>query len=426
MTNRTLRIVFILSVFVTALMLGTQYLWIKKAYNLAEKDFERNVKYSLRNVGEYIIKTNYHDFTSHTDFVKKIKDDYYIVKVHDKIDYGSLKELLKRELSEQSLNTIIEFGIYDCESDKMKYGETVDVTGITDVSGMQPTNFPKLKEENYNYYFGVNFPKREQFLSGQLWYLKLSSTILLCLLGLLAYIVYIIFKQRRLQEIQKDFVNNMTHEFKTPLSTIQIASEVLKNPTIINNPTRLLNYATIISNETSHLTTQVERVLHMASAEKKDVMLKKIDFNLNELVEEAINKYRPVIKSKGGELTVSLPDTQIMMHADRLHIRNLLSNLFDNAIKYSDKEPIINFTLHNKHEDAEIIIKDQGVGIPEQYIKNIFDKFFRVPTGNIHDVKGFGLGLSYVKLIAKKHGGDVICKSELGKGTEFTIFIPKI
>jgi two-component system, OmpR family, phosphate regulon sensor histidine kinase PhoR len=425
MRGTTIRIVFILSAIVAVIMLATQYLWIKKAYDLAEKDFDRKVSFALRNVGEYLLISTNQQFSLNTDFVKKIKEDYYIVKVADKVDYNSLKELLKRELLAQNLNTVVEYGFYDCESDSMKYGEVVDMSGQVDANIAKAKNFPKLKEENYNYYFGVNFPKREDFLSGQLWYLKLSTVILVLLLCLLAYIIYILFRQRRLQEIQKDFVNNMTHEFKTPLSTIQIASEVLKSPAITNNPTRLLNYATIISNETNHLTTQVERVLQMASADKGSIMLKKSEFSLTELVEETISKYKLAIRHKDGEIYCKMPENEIILLADRLHIRNVLSNLLDNAIKYCEVAPIINFAVNDLGKNVEIIVKDNGIGIPVEHLKNIFDKFFRVPTGNIHNVKGFGLGLSYVKLIAKKHGGDIFCKSEFGKGSEFTIFIPK-
>jgi two-component system phosphate regulon sensor histidine kinase PhoR len=422
MSNRNIRVIFVLAVLASVLMMATQYLWVKKAYTLAENDFERKVKYALRDVGENLMRSNYPTYVAPADMVKKITNEYYIVKVGDKISYVSLKELLKRELKAQDLNTDFEFGAYDCESENMKYGERVNADSTKD-ENEKPTEFPKLKDENY--YFGINFPKRESFLSGELWYLKMSTSILIGLLALMAYIVFFIFKQRRLQEIQKDFVNNMTHEFKTPLSTIHIASEVLKNPNIANNPQRLLNYATIIGNETTHLTGQVERVLQMANTEKGEVILKKSSFILNDIVNEIVTKYRPFVRSKEGDIIINAINEDIAIFADRLHLKNVVSNLVDNALKYCDKDPHIIITLAEVAKGIEICIRDNGIGIKKEHLKNIFDKFYRVPTGDIHDVKGFGLGLSYVRLITKRHGGEIKCVSEFGKGTEFTIFIPK-
>jgi two-component system, OmpR family, phosphate regulon sensor histidine kinase PhoR len=429
MNNRRIKIITALSILVAVLMMLTQYLWINKAHAIADEDFDKKVQYALKNVGENLYRSNYKEYIAQPDIVRKKSNDYFIVRVDSKIDYvSSLRELLKRELSNQGLKTVFEYGVYDCESDNMKKGERVDIKGEKAITTSNPKQFPKIKEESYNYYFGVNFPERENYVKGQLWYLYLSTGLLLLFLGWLGYIIFIVFKQKRLQEVQRDFVNNMTHEFKTPLSTIQIASEVLKNPKIVNNPERLLNYATIIGNESAHLTTQVERVLQMASTERGTLILKKSEFNINELVTEIIGKYKPLLRSRGGDLNYENEEPNTNIIADRLHIRNLISNLIDNATKYCDSErpPQIDINIvANANNQLEMKVKDNGIGIPEQHVKNIFDKFFRVPTGNIHNVKGFGLGLSYVKLIAKKHGGDVFCTSVLGKGSEFTIFIPK-
>jgi two-component system, OmpR family, phosphate regulon sensor histidine kinase PhoR len=423
MKNSTLRVIFIFAIIIAAIMVYTQYKWVQRAIEIGEKDFDRRVTIALKETGENLLKGSYSEYNGSKNLVEQISPDYYIVKVNDKINYvSSLQELLTRELKSQDLITTYEFGIYDCETDKMKLGKRINMLNPTDTI-LQPTSFPK--QQKINYYFGVNFPEREKYLSSQLAYLKLGTGILFCLLGIMAYIIFIIFKQKRLQEVQKDFVNNMTHEFKTPLSTIQIASEVLKNPKIVNNPERLLNYATIISNETSQLTSQVERVLQMANTEKAEVILKKSDFDLHEVLDELYAKYRAFIRSKNGDITMPPNEIPYMMHADRLHIKNLLSNLIDNAIKYCEQAPIINITSNFNQKGITITIQDNGIGIQKEHLKNIFNKFYRVPTGNIHNVKGFGLGLSYVKLITKRHGGEVNCESEFGKGTKFSIFIPK-
>jgi two-component system, OmpR family, phosphate regulon sensor histidine kinase PhoR len=422
MSNKTIRIIFILAVAIAAISAYVQYQWIEKSIEVSGKDFDRRVRHSLHDVGMYLLKGKYDDYSGAMDLVEKITPEYYIVKVNDHISYGSLETLLTRELKNQELETTYEFGIYDCETNDMKMGKHVNMQDANDT--LKPaTNFPKQKKVNY--YFGVNFPQRSKYLSSQLTNLKVSTGILFALLSLMAAIIFIVFRQRRLQEIQKDFVNNMTHEFKTPLSTIQIASEVLKKPNIVNNPDRLLNYATIIGNECAQLTNQVERVLQMAQTERGEIILKMTEFNLNDVCNEIVNKYRPLIKHKGGEITFNVDANLDNITADHLHIKNLVSNLMDNAIKYCDKSPIINLTTKNVSGGIELSVKDNGIGIKEEHQKHIFSKFYRVPTGDVHNVKGFGLGLSYVKLIAKRHGGQVKCVSEFGKGTEFVIFIPK-
>jgi two-component system, OmpR family, phosphate regulon sensor histidine kinase PhoR len=422
MNNRTIRIVFILAVLSTISIIVTQYLWVKKAYELAEKNFDQKVRYVLYTVGENLLRSNYKDYRSDLDIVERISPEYYIVKVNDHINYKSLKQLLVRDLQKANLVTVFEFGIYDCETEEMQKGERVNMMDTSD-NRLTAKMFPKQKKENY--YFGVNFPQRDVILSGQLTYIKAGTLAVFGLLSLLAYIVFIVFKQKRLQEIQKDFVNNMTHEFKTPLSTIQIASEVLKNPNIVNNPQRLLNYATIVGNETSHLTSQVERVLQMAQTEKGDVILKYTDFNLEDIYEELIGRYRPLVRSRGGDLIFKTDLQTMPLSADILHFKNTLGNLIDNAIKYSNEDPEIIVETKSIDDNYSIAISDNGIGIAQEHLKNIFSKFYRVPTGNIHDVKGFGLGLSYVKLIMKRHKGDVYCNSEKNKGTTFTLIIPK-
>jgi two-component system phosphate regulon sensor histidine kinase PhoR len=243
---------------------------------------------------------------------------------------------------------------------------------------------------------------------------------------ILAYAIFTIFRQKRLSEIQKDFVNNMTHEFKTPLATIKISSEVLKNPNIINNPDRLLNYATIINNETIHLTHQVERVLQMAKSGKDVISLNKEMVELEPLLQDIIDKtYKPLLRSRGGDIKVNMLTNPITFEVDKLHIKNVIGNILDNAMKYCKNKPSILITCKEEKDMISISIKDNGIGISKMNLPHVFDKFYRIPTGNLHDVKGFGLGLNYVKLICKQHGGDIKVYSELEKGSEFCIFIPK-
>jgi two-component system, OmpR family, phosphate regulon sensor histidine kinase PhoR len=423
MSNRTLRIIFVAAVLSAILVIVSQYFWIKKAYELEKNIFNTHATIALKNVAVQILKMN--DNNSAVDsIVTKVSPKYYTVQINDKIDSVVLEQLLMRELLAQQLKIDFEYSVYDCESEKMKYGKYVSFSNNPNEEKTKPTIFPKNKNENN--YFGVHFPNLDTYLTKEMTNWFISTGILGLFLILLGYAIFVIFEQKKLSEIQKDFVNNMTHEFKTPLATIKLSSEVLKNPNIVNNPERLLNYATIINNETTHLTNQVERVLQMAKESKATIDLKREDVGLKLLFEEIIDKkYTPLIRSKGGEITVLLEDENLFFNVDKLHIKNVIGNLLDNAIKYCAVVPRIHIACKEENKMITIAVKDNGIGISEENLKHIFDRFYRVSTGNVHSIKGFGLGLNYVKLICKQHGGFIKVRSEVDKGSEFCIFIPK-
>ncbi len=423
MSNKTLRITFILSVICVIMMIAMQFLWIKKAYQLEKSIFNTHVTIALKNVAIQLLRMNENNSTVDS-IVTQVDEKYYTVQVNDKIDSTALEYLLRRELLAQQIKTDFEYSVYDCESEKVRYGKYISYSNNDKEADVVKTLFPKKKGENN--YFGVHFPQLNTFLTKEMSNWFISTFVLFLFMLILAYAIFIIFRQKRLSEIQKDFVNNMTHEFKTPLATIKLSSEVLKNPNIINNPARLLNYATIINNETEHLTNQVERVLQMAKSGKDVMRLNKEDVTLELLMDEIIDKtYKPLLRSRGGDIAVFMKKENISFNVDKMHIKNVINNLLENAIKYCNNIPIINVTCDENQGVISICVKDNGIGISQENLKYIFDKFFRVSTGNLHDVKGFGLGLNYVKLICKQHGGEIKVTSELEKGSEFCIFIPK-
>lgn len=423
MSNKTIRTIFILALLCAILMMITQYVWIKKAYELEKNTFHINVTTALKNVAFYILKAD--NNTSPVDsIVTRVDTRYYTVQINDKIDSTVLVSLLKRELRAQQIKTDFEFSVYDCESEKMKYSGYISHNQDENSKDIIRSVFPKNKKQNN--YFGVHFPHLNTYLTKEMSNWFFSTIILVVFLLILAYAVVIIFKQKRLSEIQKDFVNNMTHEFKTPLATIKISSEVLKNPKIINNPERLLNYATIINNETTHLTNQVERVLQMAKSGRNTIELNREILELNPMLQTMLDKtYRPLVRSRGGDILVHINPTDIKLFVDELHFKNVISNLLDNAIKYCTNKPYIIIDCSEVKDGIKISFKDNGIGISKENLAHVFDKFYRIPTGNLHDVKGFGLGLNYVKLICKQHGGNIKVASTLEKGSEFCIFIPK-
>ncbi len=421
MKNATIRLIFVLALLSAAGIIATQVYWVKRAYDLEEKEFTLNVNISLRNVALKIWEMKKIQPLVY-NVVDQVEPEYFIVQINDHVDPDVLKHFLVVEFEKRNVITDFEYGMYDCMSDTLLNYHYVQMSGSSEPFSPH-MNFPKLSRENY--YFGVYFPHRKNFVASQLSIWILSSLVLLCVLVFLGYVVFVILKQKRLSEVQKDFVNNMTHEFKTPLATIQLSAEVLKNPDIVHKPQRLLNYATIIDKEAAQLALQVERVLQMAHAEKGEIQLRSQQIVWQDLMKEVGTSFEHLLTKKNAALHLHLPETPIVSAGDQLHLKNAIGNLIDNALKYASENPVIDIHLKENNKQIRIDVTDNGIGIDKVHQKMLFKRFYRVPTGNIHDVKGFGLGLNYVKIIARAHGGEVICNSKPGKGSTFSLIFPK-
>ncbi len=274
-------------------------------------------------------------------------------------------------------------------------------------------------------YLSIYFPHRTSFLFRSLGFMGVSS-IILTLVVILGFslTIFVIFRQKRLSEIKNDFVSNMTHELKTPISTISLASQMLNDNSIPDESKNLGNISRIIGDESKRLGYQVEKVLQMAIFDRGRVRLKKKTTDVNELVQNVITNFDLQVQNKAGSLSGKLEADSAVLEVDPVHLTNVVSNLVDNAIKYSNDSPDISICTLNRKGNLVIKVEDRGIGIHKEDQKRIFEKFYRVPTGNVHNVKGFGLGLSYVKKIVEEHKGTVKIKSELGKGTEFEICLP--
>ena len=397
----------------------TQTYWVRKAYQLQEKEFELNANLALRNVASNIAELKHIQLPIYSP-VEQIAPDFYVVQINVHIEKEVLAHFLQSSFTQQNMITNFWYGLYDCMTDTIQYAGYLNMQGNKIVSQSIP-HFRKVKK--LNYHFAIYFPDRKHYLSQQLSVWIVSTLVLVFILLLLTYLLFLIFKQKRLSEIQKDFVNNMTHEFKTPLASIQLSADVLKNPTILQNEQRLLNYATIISNEATQLTHQVERVLQMAQANKGEIQLSKSHFIWQTLIKETLSSFDQAIALKRATIKLDFPTAPISYFGDQLHLRNCISNLIDNAIKYNETDPIITISI-GISQQLRIAVEDNGIGINKNDQKLLFKKFYRVNTGNIHNVKGFGLGLSYVRLIINAHNGRIECESDLGKGTKFVIHLP--
>ncbi|MBK9274609.1 MAG: hypothetical protein IPM49_08735 [Flavobacteriales bacterium] len=232
-------------------------------------------------------------------------------------------------------------------------------------------------------------------------------------------------RQKRLSEMKNDFIGNMTHELKTPISTIALSSEVIADPSIVREPDRLAAYARIIRSETERLRAQVDRVLQLTTLERDGPSLKTELVDLHALIREVTASFTLVLEERKGDLALDLRAAQPMVKGDRVHLSNALANLVDNAIKYSPDPPRITVSTREDGGDVAVEVADHGIGIAREHLRHVFERFYRVPTGNVHDVKGFGLGLHHVQQVIKAHQGSVRVHSEPGKGSRFTLLLPR-
>jgi two-component system phosphate regulon sensor histidine kinase PhoR len=258
-----------------------------------------------------------------------------------------------------------------------------------------------------------------------MWPLILSSVVftLIMILGFI-YVMRVVLRQKKLALVKSDFINNMTHEFKTPIATIQIANESIKNPKVYSNAERMDYYTNVIRDENQRMLKQVEAVLQMAQIDKGELKLSKSEIDLKDVVEHAIASAKLTVEQRDGKLIYDSTDDMIPFIGDGNHLLNVFTNLIDNANKYSPESPKITITINRSNDQVAISVSDKGIGMSKETQRKIFDTFYRATTGNIHDVKGFGLGLSYVKAIVEGHGGTVDVMSVPGEGSTFTVNLP--
>ncbi|MCE2711528.1 MAG: HAMP domain-containing histidine kinase [Cryomorphaceae bacterium] len=284
-----------------------------------------------------------------------------------------------------------------------------------------PSNI--LDEDLYLY---IYFPKKGMFLIKEMWSsFFISLTLIMLIVTALIFMFKTIVTQERFSEMKNDFISNMTHEFKTPISTISLACEALGDKDMVTSGKNeeIAPYVKMISDENKRLGTLVERILQSAVIDRGELRLQSELVSLNDVLKEVCQHAQFRVEAMGGQLSLELPNESLQIETDRLHLTNVISNLVDNAIKYSDKAPIIVVSLSRDTKKIRLSVKDRGIGIRKEYLSKIFDKLYRIPTGNVHNVKGFGLGLSYVKAIADLQGWQIQVKSKVGVGTEFIVII---
>lgn len=343
--------------------------------------------------------------------------------IEDRLNPLELYVHIMNELKYRGIDLGFEFAIR--KPDNSIFYKTPGFKTYTKSNVYQWLLFPDDYQPKKNF-LTLYFPHDKSYLLRSLGWMGISSAVLtLIILFVFSATLYVIFKQKKLSEMKADFVNNMTHELKTPISTISLASQMLKDSSILSDEKRMEHLSSVIEDESKRLGYQVEKVLQMAVFDRGKLKLKRKEINIHELLENIVEKFRLQAQNKNGQIQLLLDAQNPVIAVDEVHFINIFSNLIDNALKYCKDHPEI--TLQTKDEPHYLVIsvEDNGIGISKEDLKRIFQKFYRVPTGNIHNVKGFGLGLSYVKMIIEEHGGTVQVESQLNKGTRFITRFPR-
>ena len=410
-----LNIIIVLGLIAIIGILVAQLLWTKQAFSLEEKKFSQKVHIALLEVTKKLYEGTNHDLPSENP-VKKISNDYYIVNIDNDFDPQILEFYLKSEFVKLNITTDFEYAMYNCESDEMVYGNYV---AISDNSKKKNSvYFPKHK--NLIYYFAIRFPNENSYLFSSLKFWFLLSIGLILILLIYVYSIFTILQQKKYSELQRDFINNMTHEFKTPLSSILIASNYLKNQNEIRIDEKLSNYTEIIINQSNKLNKHIEKVLTIAKTDHSEMVLEKKTIKIIPIINDVIEN----IKLKYNDVDISIEidiEIDIVINLDIFHFTNLIYNLLDNSIKYCDSKPEILIKITKTQSNTIIEFIDNGIGISEENIKHIFDKFYRIKTIKSNEVNGFGLGLYYVKKICDLHKWKIFVKNNSKNGISISI-----
>lgn len=335
-----------------------------------------------------------------------------------------IDSLITFELGEKGIGIDYNFGVIAPYQNLFLYIQDASKNQELAQSELRASLFPNDLTGDYNLLV-VDFPEKSQFLLGKIWMTMASSGfLLLVIMFCFGYAVRTIVRQKKLSEMKTDFINNMTHELKTPIATVGLAVEALQDKAIRSESVMQDRYLGMIGEENKRLGQHVEKVLQMAAIEKKDVQMKLEVLNLHELIEAATRKMAIQIENRDGVLKCILNSKEQLVKADAVHLMNVVLNLLDNANKYSPEKPNIVVRTEKIGKNIVLSVQDHGQGMSKEAVRNIFQKFYRVPTGNVHNVKGFGLGLAYVKNVVEDHHGSINVQSEPGKGSKFFITLP--
>lgn len=345
--------------------------------------------------------------------------------LRDRIDSAVLVNQLNLELKNVGIETPYEFALYDNYSNAPVFGN------LSMDSSRKNSNYYSIPLYTNDLYSNtgfliVKFPGKARYLlESMTLIITVSVLFVLIIVSSFGTAFYIILRQKKIDGLKNDFINNMTHEFKTPVASISLATQMLQNEKVLENPEKIKRYSELIEEENKRLGGHIENVLQAARFDRGEFKLKTEKINIHELLEDIAHSFELRIENENGQLNLNLQASKFLVKGDKIHLTNAFSNIIENAIKYRKEDNLtISVTTQNTSHGIMISVADNGIGISKENQKMIFEKFYRVPTGNIHNVKGFGLGLSYVKVIIEAHHGTIKVDSEIGKGSRFDIYLP--
>jgi len=417
MKANKLNSIIVLGLVATIGILIVQLLWTKEAFNLEEKKFSQKVHVALLEVVKKLYQGTNRDIPADNP-VRKISNDYYVANVENDFSPDVLQHYLNEEFTKSAINTDYEYAMYNCQSDEMVYGKYISTNSNVPID--EQINFPKHK--NLVYYFAIRFPNETSYLLNSLRFWLFLSIALIIILLVYVYSIYTIIQQKKYSELQRDFINNMTHEFKTPLSSILLASNYLSKQESITADDKLNNYTHIIINQSKKLNSHIEKILNIAKSDDSILSLEKKEISVIPILNEVIEN----MKLKHPTLAVSLhyeKDHTIL--ADEFHFTNIVYNIIDNSVKYCNDKPEVAISINEEKNNLKLIFSDNGIGVSETNITHLFDKFYRENNKKSNEINGFGLGLFYVKKICTQHHWKIFAANNPNKGLLISILIPK-
>ncbi|MBF4518020.1 HAMP domain-containing histidine kinase [Flavobacterium sp. ANB] len=398
-------------------ILVAQLLWTKEAFTLEQKKLSQKAHIALLEVAKKLYEGTNHELPAQNP-VRKIANDYYIVNVDNDFEPDILEFYLKTEFKKMNITTDFEYAMYNCQSDEMVYGNYISLSEKG--RGKQSVYFPKHK--NLVYYFAVRFPNETTYLFSSMRFWFVLSMALILILLIYVYSIFTLLQQKKYSELQRDFINNMTHEFKTPLSSILIASKYLIEQNPIKEDKKLFTYTDIIIKQSHKLNHHIEKILNVAKSDYKTLELKKESILIVPVIEETIENI--VLKYPEANIKIETDLIDIKIETDIFHFTNLVYNLIDNAVKYCNEKPEITIRITLENEILKLAFIDNGIGISSKNLSFIFDKFYRIQNEKSNEVNGFGLGLYYVKEICNLQNWKINALNNDLKGVTIALSIP--
>ena len=399
-------------------ILVAQLFWTKEAFTIEEKKFSQRAHIALLEVVKKLYLGTNHELPGKNP-VQKISNDYYIVNVDNDFEPEILEFYLISEFRKMNITTDFEYAMYNCQSDEMVYGNYISLSEKKQTK--HSVHFPKHK--NFVYYFAIRFPNETGYLFSSLRFWFVLSIALIIILLVYVYSIFTLLQQKKYSDLQRDFINNMTHEFKTPLSSILIASNYLSRQNPIQQDEKLEKYTHIIIDQSNKLNQHIEKILSVAKSDNAPLVLDKKTLDVLPILEVVIENCK--LKYPETQIEIKTDLSSVAIEADEFHFTNLVYNLLDNAIKYSDNKPEINIAVAKTGKYLQFDFIDNGIGMDTKNIPFVFDKFYRIPSSKSNEVTGFGLGLYYVKEICNLHQWKISVKCNPEKGCTFSLLIPQ-